>query len=123
MSDKPSNRQDPVESTPGHASASYGAPRFDAVGLFVQWLSEALAKVVPSFTVDIAVGLSYEPAVYLAAYTPEASKFTARWGINELNGALELHNGRGDGLRHMIAETMRELREQIKEDQNADHDC
>lgn len=94
-----------ADATPG-ILIRHGQPRFDAVGLFTQWLAERIALTTERpFSIELMHG---EPmhgertTVQLVVTAPDGFELTHTWAVSWLNAELEKANGRGDPLRAVI---------------------
>lgn len=86
-------------------------PKFDAVGLFVQWLAEAVSTLDAEFWIRLTYAKTYGNVVELEVHAVLKEQILERlWHVADLNDLLRDANGRGDGLKAEIQRTMIELR-------------
>lgn len=92
-------------------------PKFDAVGLFVQWLAEAVSTLDMEFWIRLTYAKTYGTVVELEVHAVLEEQVAKRlWHVKDLNELLRDANGRGDVLKAEIQRTMIELRNRLKEE-------
>lgn len=86
-----------------------GLPRYDAVGLFVQWLAERVSMLDAPFLIEIDAGAPEAKVRLLVEDPRDGTTHAHTWHVGLLNDLLEKANGRGDLLRKEIRSTAADL--------------
>lgn len=92
----------------------YGQPRFDAVGLFIQWLVEHVHDAVggkATTAIELQVGYVGSGRVKLTILGAERP-FQKTWTVEHLNELQLADNGRGGLLKEEVRAVLAQLQEQ-----------
>lgn len=98
-----------------------GLPKFDALGLFVQWLAEAVSTLGLHFEISVGVGPKGTDARWpggadVRLRIEEGTMYHSKtWDVDLLNEKMSDAGGRGDPLRVEIADAMNAIKAKLKE--------
>lgn len=92
----------------------HGEPRFDAVGLFIQWLVEHVSEAVggkATIAIELQVGYVGSGRVKLLIVGTDRP-FQKTWTVEHLNELQLADNGRGGLLKEEVRAVLAQLQEQ-----------